>query len=73
MRTTEQSSGAERYLSKTDLAERYGVSTRTVDRWRDDGRFPPADLILPNRGPRWSDRAVDAFERSLVGRRGAAA
>jgi hypothetical protein len=58
-----------RYHSKTDLADRYRVVTRTVDRWRDDGLFPEPDLILPNGAPRWSDELVVAHERSAVGKK----
>jgi hypothetical protein len=60
-----------RYHSKSDLAERYHVVTRTVDRWRVDGLFPEPDLILPNGAPRWSDELVVAHERSAVGRKDA--
>jgi hypothetical protein len=60
-----------RYLSKSDLAARYRVVTRTVDRWRIDGHFPEPDLILPNGAPRWSDELVVAHERAAVGRKGA--
>jgi hypothetical protein len=60
-----------RYHSKTDLADRYRVVTRTVDRWRDDGLFPEPDLILPNGAPRWSDELVVAHERAAVGKKGA--
>ena len=60
-----------RYFSKTDLADRYRVVTRTVDRWRDDGLFPEPDLILPNGAPRWSDELVVAHERAAVGKKGA--
>jgi hypothetical protein len=59
------------YHSKNDLAERYRVVTRTVDRWRVDGLFPEPDLILPNGAPRWSDELVVAHERNSVGKRGA--
>jgi hypothetical protein len=61
-----------RYHSKSDLADRYRVVTRTVDRWRIDGHFPEPDLILPNGAPRWSDELVVAHERAAVGRKGAA-
>lgn len=62
-----------RYHSKTDLADRYRVATRTIDRWKGDGHFPEPDLILPNGAPRWSDELIVAHERSAVGKKGAAA
>jgi len=60
---------ATRYHSKSDLADRYRVVTRTVDRWRVDGLFPEPDLILPNGAPRWSDELVVAHERAAVGKK----
>lgn len=57
-----------RYHTKTDLAARYRVTTRTVDRWREDGLFPAPDFTLPNGAPRWSDELVTEHERSAVGR-----
>jgi hypothetical protein len=60
-----------RYLSKPTLADRYSVSTRSIDRWVALGRFPKADLRLPNGRPMWSSDVIEAHERSLVG--GAAA
>ena len=59
-----------RYHSKSDLAARYRVTTRTIDRWHTDGLFPKPDLILPNGSPRWSDDAVVAHERAGVGKKG---
>jgi hypothetical protein len=58
---------AKRYHSKPELAERYRVSSRTIDRWRSDGLFPAPDLVLPNGAPRWSDDTVETHERNAVG------
>jgi hypothetical protein len=58
------------YHSKGALARRYGVVTRTIDRWRDSGSFPSPDLVLPNGAPRWSDDTVIAHERAGVGKKG---
>jgi len=57
-----------RYHSKNDLAERYRVVVRTLDRWRVDGLFPEPDLILPSGAPRWSDELVVKHERNAVGK-----
>src|SRR5262245_20816468 len=67
---TEKPRRPTRYHSKKDLAHRYRVVTRTVDRWRVEGLFPEPDLILPNGAPRWSDELVVAHERNAVGRKG---
>ncbi|HEY6602928.1 MAG TPA: hypothetical protein VI009_14070 [Xanthobacteraceae bacterium] len=56
------------YRSKGSLADRYEVSERTIDRWREEGKFPPPDLVLPSGAPRWSDDLVEAHERGLVGK-----
>ena len=55
-----------RYRSKGGLATRYGVTPRTIDRWRLEQKFPPPDLVLPNGAPRWSDDLIEAHERAGV-------
>jgi hypothetical protein len=59
---------AKRFHSKPALADRYGVSSRTIDRWRSDGLFPAPDLTLPNGAPRWSDELIVNHERNNVGK-----
>jgi hypothetical protein len=46
------STGGVDYLSKSGLAHRYNVTTRTVDRWKNNKalNFPKADLIVLGRG-----------------------
>ena len=56
------------YRSKGSLADRYEVSERTIDRWREEGKFPPPDLVLPSGQPRWADDTIAAHERALVGK-----
>ena len=63
---------ATRYHSKRDLAARYRVTTRTIDRWRMDGLFPQPDLFLPGGKCRWSDDTVVTHERNSVRKKGAA-
>jgi hypothetical protein len=70
MSVTEKSN-SERYYSRAELAERYRVSDRTIDRWRDARLYPQPDLILPNGAPRWSDGVVIAHERNSVGKNAA--
>ena len=57
-----------RYRSKGNLAFRYAVSERTIDRWREEGKFPQPDLTLPGGQPRWADDTIEAHERALVGK-----
>lgn len=62
----ERNPNPKQYWGKPNLARRYGVSTRSIDRWRGDGKFPQPDLILPNGQPRWLDETVEAHERRSV-------
>jgi hypothetical protein len=57
-----------RYHSKPALADRYSVSSRTIDRWRSDGLFPAPDLVLPSGAPRWSEELIVKHERNAVAR-----
>jgi predicted DNA-binding transcriptional regulator AlpA len=56
------------FHSRSALAQRYGVSPRTIDRWLRRKRFPEPDLHLSG-GPRWSDETIVAFERASVTKR----
>ena len=44
-----------RYLRKKAVAERYGVHERSVDRMKDDGRFPL-----------WDEAKLDASDRAAA-------
>lgn len=57
-----------RWLSKSDVVARYGITQRTLERWLKNKRFPAPDLHLPGGQPRWSDDLVEAHERGLVGK-----
>ena len=46
------------------LAKRYGVTPRTIDRMKNDGRLPPPDIYMPH--PMWSDESLEANERSAT-------
>jgi hypothetical protein len=70
-RTAAEETRPTRYHSKRDLAARYAVTTRTIDRWCVDKLFPEPDLRLPSGACRWSDELVTAHERNSVGKRGA--
>jgi DNA-binding transcriptional regulator YiaG len=58
------STGGVDYLSKSGLAHRYNVTTRTVDRWKDNPKlnFPRADLIVNRREYR-KVTTIEAWER----------
>ncbi len=52
-------------LRMRDVADVLGVSTRTVQRWVDEGRLP-APFVLSSRALRWRRSEVEAW---LEGRR----
>ena len=51
-----------RYSRKKRVAERYDVSTRTVERWSKDGRIPPPDYLPGFPFPLWDDDKLDAHD-----------
>ena len=52
----------ERYLSHQDMAERFGVTRRTIRRWWYDGALPsPA---YQGRTPYWPERELNAHLKS---------
>jgi len=57
-------SGERTYYSKPALARRYGVSPRSIDRWRSDGKFPKPGIILPSGQPRWGDDTIEQHEKA---------
>jgi predicted DNA-binding transcriptional regulator AlpA len=61
-----------RWLSKSEIVTRYGISPRTFERWLKTKRFPTADFRLPGGQPRWSNTAVEAHERNAVSKKGTA-
>jgi len=54
-----------RWFSKRQLGDRYSVSTRSIERWVEAGKFPPGTRF-PNGHWYWTDREIEAYERSLV-------
>jgi hypothetical protein len=58
------STGGVDYLSKNGLAHRYNVTTRTVDRWKNnpDLGFPKPDLVVLGREYR-KVTTIEAWER----------
>jgi hypothetical protein len=54
------------WYTKRDLARRYGVHTRSIERWSESGTFPRGTQF-PNGRWFWSDAQIEAHERGLVG------
>jgi hypothetical protein len=54
------------YHQKPGLAERYRVTTRSIDRWVEKKVFPSPDIRLPNGRPAWSDETIERHEQQAV-------
>ena len=51
---------------KKQVAERYCVDERTVDRMVKDGRLPPPFYLPGGRIPFWDDDVLDANDRAAA-------
>ena len=60
------------YLTKRMLAERYGVTKRTIERMWADGRLPPPVYPLGPQRPYNDLEKIEAAERAAVALAGAA-
>lgn len=52
------------YLTREQVAERFGVSPATIDRWRRSGRIPKAYRIGANT-VRWKLEDIEAHEETF--------
>jgi hypothetical protein len=57
-----------RWYRKAQVADRYGVSGRTVERAVDDGRLPAPKYPLGGKIPYWDSADLDANDRNLAAR-----
>jgi hypothetical protein len=58
----------QRWFSKSQLAARYNVCTRSIERWVKGGKFP-LGVRMPNGRWAWSDVTIELHERALVSSR----
>jgi hypothetical protein len=56
----------QKWFSKREVAARYGVHPRSIERWSEAGKFP-AGTQFPNTQWYWSIDSIEAHEKSLVG------
>jgi DNA-binding transcriptional MerR regulator len=59
------SATARKYITKRGVAQRYGVTPRTVDRWKKAKILPPADRTVNGR-EYWNEGGLDEHDRQLV-------
>ena len=59
-------SKVQRWFSKREVAARYGVCMRSIERWAESGKFPRGRL-LPNKRWAWTLAEIEQHERGLVG------
>lgn len=57
---------AKKYLRKADVAARYAVDDRTVDRMKRDGRIPPPKYLPNSRIPLWDEGELDLNDRAAT-------
>ena len=57
---------ATKYFRKADVAARYAVDDRTVDRMKLDGRIPPPKYLPGSRIPIWEERELDLNDRAAT-------
>jgi hypothetical protein len=55
-----------RWYRKAQVAERYGVSGRTIERAVQDGRLPPPKYPLGDKFPYWDGDDLDAHDHDLL-------
>jgi predicted DNA-binding transcriptional regulator AlpA len=53
-------------LRKKNVAKRYQLSERSVDRWSADGRLPPPTFF--GRVPLWDESELDACDQKHAAR-----
>jgi predicted site-specific integrase-resolvase len=56
---------ATRYLRKAAVADRYSVTTRSIERWVEEGRIPRPQYPT-GRLPLWDEEQLEASDRATV-------
>jgi hypothetical protein len=54
---------AKELLNLGALARRYRRSERTITRWKNDGRLPKPDVLLPGDKPGWFESTIERHEQ----------
>jgi hypothetical protein len=55
----------QRWFTKREVAARYGVHPRSIERWSATGKFPRGRL-MPNKRWAWTDLEIEQHEKNLV-------
>jgi predicted site-specific integrase-resolvase len=53
------------WFSQTTLAERYQVTPRTIQRWKESGKLPPP-TPLPSGRDGWANTTIEEHERARM-------
>jgi hypothetical protein len=53
-----------KFLRKAQVAARYGINVRSVERWEKDGRLPAP--MYRGRIPLWRESGLDAADRAAM-------
>jgi predicted DNA-binding transcriptional regulator AlpA len=56
---------SQKWFSKAQVAARFGVCQKSIERWSQGGKFP-VGRQLPNTRWVWSVAEIEAYERSLT-------
>jgi hypothetical protein len=56
---------AKKFLRKRQVAQRYSITPRTVERMVDDGRLPPPDFYR-GKLPFWGEHTLDKADRAAA-------
>jgi predicted DNA-binding transcriptional regulator AlpA len=58
--------GPRRYFRKKQVAERYGVDPRTVDRWARERKIPPPVYMPGSILPLWQEEGLDEHDERVA-------
>jgi hypothetical protein len=61
-----------KYLRKFDVAERYGVTPRHIERLVEEKRLPPPEYPTGQSMPLWDQQTLDRHDRAMVRKNAAA-
>jgi predicted DNA-binding transcriptional regulator AlpA len=64
--TTNNHDPSKKYMRKSAVAKRYGVSERSIDRWCKIGKLPPPVYLPGGRIPLFAEDELDTWDRQAT-------